>query len=267
MWQWETRPHVWRGLRAAAFRGRGLPLAIGSLQPSFGLLARWLGNGGRDLPRDLASELPRIFAETLGAWASAQPRARVEGHFSAQTVAGTKVLWEIRPGRHIPGTIERDNNDGTYTCTYEVTASPEALTELAAVAGSELGAQPAVSGVLQIFCTMAGLPIQGSPFSPVLKLATTEQVPLGLDWAAIPQHSDAATNGETEYESAIAAAAAYPSPFDAGNTSNLPPPAPPTAPAQAPCARIACADSLIWLIRSVRVCEAREKRERLVAKR
>ena len=41
-----------------------------------------------DLPRDLASELPRIFAETLGAWASAQPRARVEGHFSAQTVAG-----------------------------------------------------------------------------------------------------------------------------------------------------------------------------------
>ena len=122
-----------------------------------------------------------------------------------------------------------DNNDGTYTCTYEVTASPEALTELAAVAGSELGAQPAVSGVLQIFCTMAGLPIQGSPFSPVLRLATIEQPPLSLDWAALPQHSDAVMNGGAEYESAIAAAAAYPSPLDVGNTPDLPPPAPPTA--------------------------------------
>ena len=73
----------WKERVAAAFQRHSLPLAIGSMQPSFGLLARWLGNGGRDLPRDLAAELPRIFAETLGAWAAAEPRARVEGLFIA----------------------------------------------------------------------------------------------------------------------------------------------------------------------------------------
>ena len=36
---------------------------------------------------------------------------------SAQTVKGTKVLWEFR-GRHIPGTIERDNGDGTYDIAW-----------------------------------------------------------------------------------------------------------------------------------------------------
>ena len=38
---------------------------------------------------------------------------------SAQTVEGTKVLWEIFPGMHIPGTIERDNGDGTYALDYD----------------------------------------------------------------------------------------------------------------------------------------------------
>ena len=37
---------------------------------------------------------------------------------SAQTVKGTKVLWELFPGHHIPGTIERDNGDGTYDIAW-----------------------------------------------------------------------------------------------------------------------------------------------------
>ena len=36
---------------------------------------------------------------------------------SAQTVEGTKVLWELL-GFHIPGTIERDNGDGTYDIAW-----------------------------------------------------------------------------------------------------------------------------------------------------
>ena len=37
---------------------------------------------------------------------------------SAQTVKGTKVLWELEPGKPIPGTIERDNGDGTYDIAW-----------------------------------------------------------------------------------------------------------------------------------------------------
>ena len=36
---------------------------------------------------------------------------------SAQTV-GTKVVWEIQPGQQLPGTIERDNGDGTYDIAW-----------------------------------------------------------------------------------------------------------------------------------------------------
>ena len=38
---------------------------------------------------------------------------------SAQTVVGTKVLWEIRPGKPIPGTIECENSDGTFAIKYD----------------------------------------------------------------------------------------------------------------------------------------------------
>ena len=37
---------------------------------------------------------------------------------SAQTVEGTKVLWELQLGKPIPGTIERDNGDGTYDIAW-----------------------------------------------------------------------------------------------------------------------------------------------------
>ena len=79
----------WKRRVADAFRAHSRPLAIGSMLPSYELLARWLGNGGRDLPRELAWELPRIFSETIGSWAAAEPRARAEGLFTARTAAGT----------------------------------------------------------------------------------------------------------------------------------------------------------------------------------
>ena len=44
-------------------------------------LALWLGNGGRDLPKELALELPLIFAETFGVWARRVPRSHVERIF------------------------------------------------------------------------------------------------------------------------------------------------------------------------------------------
>ena len=45
-------------------------------------MALWLGNGGRDLPKELALELPLIFAETFGVWARRVPRSHVERIFS-----------------------------------------------------------------------------------------------------------------------------------------------------------------------------------------
>ena len=42
---------------------------------------RWLGNGGRGLPKELALELPLIFADTFGVWAARIPRTTVESLF------------------------------------------------------------------------------------------------------------------------------------------------------------------------------------------
>ena len=55
----------WKQRVAEAFQRHGLSATTGSSTPTYALLARWLGNGGRDLPKELALELPLIFADTF----------------------------------------------------------------------------------------------------------------------------------------------------------------------------------------------------------
>jgi len=71
----------WKQRVAEAFQRHGLSATAGGSTPTYALLARWLGNGGRDLPKELALELPLIFAETFGVWARRVPRSHVERIF------------------------------------------------------------------------------------------------------------------------------------------------------------------------------------------
>ena len=127
-----------------------------------------------------------------------------------------------------------------------MTASPEALHELAAAAGADLslglgvashgglrgggggGGEhehehehehvPAVSGALQVFVTMGGVPIAGSPFAPALRLVQPpERATLPLDTPGLhaaagfgfapPPHP---AELDPQFAAALAAAAAYP---------------------------------------------------------
>ena len=71
----------WKQRVAEAFQRHGLSATAGGSTPTYALLARWLGNGGRELPKELALELPLIFAETFGVWARRVPRSHVERIF------------------------------------------------------------------------------------------------------------------------------------------------------------------------------------------
>ena len=72
---------AWKRRVAGAFQRHGLLVTAGGSTPTYALLARRLGNGGRGLPKELALELPLIFAETLGVWGARVPRSHVERIF------------------------------------------------------------------------------------------------------------------------------------------------------------------------------------------
>jgi len=73
----------WRRRVVATFNHYGAG-AREAEPPSLGLLAHWLGAGGRrDIDRDLAFYLPQVFCATLGRWAAAEPVAAVDALFPA----------------------------------------------------------------------------------------------------------------------------------------------------------------------------------------
>ena len=71
----------WKQRVAEAFQRHGLSATAGGSTPTYALLARWLGNGGRELPKELALELPLIFADTFGVWSKRVPRSHVDAIF------------------------------------------------------------------------------------------------------------------------------------------------------------------------------------------